>query len=390
MDDGAERFARARKILLRTYDLTAVAIGLAFGFGALDLSAKAGPAVAAGLTGLALWFLWRIQRMTRDGLQGTAAVRDVVVNGVVAAGLTLVMFLSPGWFMVAPFWAAAASLALRSTRQVAALCAATAAFTALPVTLTGDDVGWYSWPVTTLLLAIVTGLSAFTYLSGKWLMEILREAEIAQESQARLAVTEERLRIARDLHDLLGHQLSLIAVKTELAIRVVPVDAGRAQEELRDVQRSARSALREVRATIRGYRDPSLDGELVSVGGVLAAAGTACDFPAVPPELPAEQGTVLAWVVREAATNVLKHSRARNCSITLVTTASAVTLTVRNDGVPRRAPGDIPGDDGPGDGLAGLSSRVEAVGGRLSAGPEEPGCFAVVAELPLVPVQSLA
>lgn len=140
-----------------------------------------------------------------------------------------------------------------------------------------------------------------------------RELQRAREEIARLAVSEERLRIARDLHDLLGHHLSLIALKSELAGRLVLVAPEQAVEEIHDIESVAREALRETRETISGYRQPTLLTELHAAREILAAAGIACDSEGETMALPATIETVLASAVREGVTNVIRHSRARHC-----------------------------------------------------------------------------
>ena len=169
------------------------------------------------------------------------------------------------------------------------------------------------------------------------LFDALRELQMAREELARQAVTEERLRMARDLHDLLGHTLSLIALKSELAGRLIERDATRAANEIQAVEREACQALKEVREAVAGYRQPSLQAELAGAQEILGAAGVDCSISnttdAMLPGL--DQG--LAWVVREGVTN---------------------------DGYP------VPegAADRPGSGLSGLAERVARLGGNMQAG----------------------
>ena len=142
-----------------------------------------------------------------------------------------------------------------------------------------------------------------------------RELRRARQELAELAVAEERTRIARDLHDTLGHSLSLIALKSELARRVLPDDPARAEAEIGDVERVAREALASVRETVSGYRQPSLAIELAGARAALSAAGIEGDVEPAPEGLPPEVDAVLGWAVREGVTNVLRHSDAGRARI---------------------------------------------------------------------------
>ncbi|WP_067969899.1 sensor histidine kinase [Nocardiopsis trehalosi] len=212
------------------------------------------------------------------------------------------------------------------------------------------------------------------------LWDIASTAHGARDARARLAVSEERLRFARDMHDLLGHSLSGIAVKSELAARLAERDPGRAAREMGEVQRVAREALREVRAAVTGYREIDLEAEVAGVRAVLQAAGVRCsaDLPDTA-ALPAELRTLAAWVVREGGTNVLRHSTARSFEIALRAGERAVVLEVFNDGAPPAADGTAPRY---GNGLNGLAERVAAAGGSLSAAATGGGGFLLRAVLP--------
>ncbi|MEV0234307.1 histidine kinase [Nonomuraea sp. NPDC050786] len=212
-----------------------------------------------------------------------------------------------------------------------------------------------------------------------WIWTLAVQAHEGREAHTRLALAEERLRFARDLHDLVGHQLSAIAVKTELAVRLSDVDAGAAKAEMAEVNALTRKALRELRQAVRGYRELDLAAELNSVKGVLEAAGVRCRLRMPYGELPDGVAPVFAYAVREAVTNVLKHSTATFCDIMIRFTAQEAELDVRNDGVARRHPTDL------GSGLTGMRERLAAVGGEVSAYPTEDGEFLLkaVVSLPL-------
>ncbi len=180
---------------------------------------------------------------------------------------------------------------------------------------------------------------------------------LAHDEIERLAKTAERERIARDLHDLLGHTLSLIILKSELASKLAGRDAVRASNEIRDVERISREALTQVRAAVRGYREGGLRLELDSAREALAAAGIDLRVEAQSLTLPAAHEAVLALAIREAITNIVRHARARHCEITVTQQGAVCVATVRDDGVG--------GTASPGTGLTGMRERVESLGGTL-------------------------
>lgn len=211
------------------------------------------------------------------------------------------------------------------------------------------------------------------------LVSTVRELRAAREEIARLAVSEERLRFARDLHDLLGHSLSSITLKSELAGRLMPTAPNRAAEEVRDIEGLARRSLREVREAVAGYRQPTLDGELAGAREMLAAAGIACRVERATGDLPSRTDAALAWAVREGVTNAIRHSRAEHCEIHVTRDGDVVGVEVNDDGR-----GLEPQNGAPtGNGLRGLSERVAATGGDLEVGPASGGGFRLRVGLPL-------
>ncbi|XRQ02861.1 sensor histidine kinase [Actinomadura welshii] len=339
--------------------------------------------VVAGL-GLLTWFY---SRLVRTGLAGGASRRDVVLSGVVAGALSLMLLTNPLFTMISLFWVSAVVLSPRSRGQLIALCLGTAAYNAALTTISAGylypDGGpaWYALlPLMFALYAAACGFVVFcnTYQRRMWVMH--QESYAARDALARLAVTEERLRFSRDLHDLLGHSLSLIAVKSELAMRTARTDPDRAEAEMADVRRTAREALREVRGAVSGYRAVELDAELAGARAVLEAAGIRCEIGDLPDALPPEVRAVLAWVIREGTTNVIKHSRARRCAVSLTSYGDTVALEMRNDG----ARGEVEaGGDADGSGLTGLAERVAVLGGEITAGPHGRGDFVLRAVVPL-------
>ncbi|BFU44634.1 sensor histidine kinase [Krasilnikovia sp. MM14-A1004] len=198
----------------------------------------------------------------------------------------------------------------------------------------------------------------------------------AQQELATLAVATERARIANDLHDILGHSLTVVAVKAELAQRLLDVDLDKARTELRDLEALARDALTDVRATALGVRGVSLPGEIAAARQALAAAHIAAELPGAADEVPTAYRELFAWTIREAVTNVVRHARAAHVEVRL--TPAAVEIV--DDGVAD------PTADGPatdGQGLRGLRRRAEALGATLTVGRREntPG-FRVRVEVP--------
>ncbi|KQS64009.1 sensor histidine kinase [Modestobacter sp. Leaf380] len=224
-----------------------------------------------------------------------------------------------------------------------------------------------------IAIALVAVASAFRFTV--WILEVVQEMDRTRGVQLQLAVAEERLRFARDLHDVMGRNLSAIAVKSQLAAELTRRGRDGAAEEMDGVGSLAESSLREVREVVRGYRATDLASELAGARSVLRSAGVTTtvtgedDVAAVP----AATQELLGWVVREAVTNVLRHSSAGRCDITLTQDPGGTILTVHDDGA--GAP------TGWGNGLTGLAERLAAGGGRLEAGPADTG-FTVRAGVP--------
>jgi two-component system sensor histidine kinase DesK len=214
------------------------------------------------------------------------------------------------------------------------------------------------------------------------LSDALRELQRAREELARRAVTEERLRMARDLHDLLGHTLSLITLKSELAGRLLEKDPRAATQQVHEVERVARQALGEVREAVTGYRQRTLRGELDGARQILDAAGIECTVEYDAQSLSPGTDVVLAWVVREGVTNVIRHSRAQHCLIRITSTDGIIHAEVSNDGYPRKESSKVER----GGGLSGLAERVANEGGQLEAGMQPmsngPG-FRLKVEIPI-------
>jgi two-component system, NarL family, sensor histidine kinase DesK len=210
--------------------------------------------------------------------------------------------------------------------------------------------------------------AAFAYSAARR-VDLVTHLRETRAELARMAVADERLRIARDLHDLLGHSLSLITLKAELAGRLLDADPERAAREVADLERVARRSLGEVRAAVTSYRQPRLAAELAAARHMLAAAGMDChvDAPASL-ELPPATDALLAWTVREGATNVVRHSGARSVTITIRVTADQVSAEIADDGVGPGLDADPRPSDHHGSGLSGLTERAAVAGAEISSG----------------------
>jgi len=279
-------------------------------------------------------------------------------------------------------WLATVSLAL-PTRHCLVAAGAAAVLAVVPPLLRGAPAGFVLGIVLGCLLgSVVAGVAA---RGSAWIAKVVWDLDAARETQARLAVAEERLRFSRDLHDVLGRNLATIALKSELAVQLARRRRPEAVDQMAEVQRIAQESQREVREVVRGYRTVELHTELTGATSVLRAANVACRTELSGADgLPAGAQSVLGWVVREAATNVLRHSEAANCLFRLRVSDGSALLEVENDGVPAVPP---PRAEGSGNGLRGLGERLAAHGGTLSTAGGGPGRFRLAAELPIDTVE---
>jgi two-component system, NarL family, sensor histidine kinase DesK len=192
----------------------------------------------------------------------------------------------------------------------------------------------------------------------------------AEQENKRLAVDEERNRFARDLHDILGHSLTVITVKAELANKLIDVDPGRARTELADLERLSRDALADVRRAVEGYRELTLPGELARARTALAAAEIEAELPNSTEDVPSDKRELFAWTIREGVTNVIRHSNATRCTVVL----HPDRVEIRDNG------GGCPANDSGGNGLRGLRERAQALGATVVTHTLDPGfSLAVVA-----------
>jgi two-component system, NarL family, sensor histidine kinase DesK len=331
--------------------------------------------------------------------------------GVLAALATLacVVYGGTGAVTLWIFMSSASGLLVRGRRwAVRAVTACIACYVIFSVT---GHVGSTDF-LSNLLPVMFIG---FAMIGLRRQFQLVAELAMAREEVAQLAASEERLRLARDMHDLTGQSLSMITLKSELAARLLgrlPAggDRDRVQDEVEQVAAVSRQTLRDIREAISGYRRPTLAVEIITARTALASAGIAArdeaDLMVLSGTFDPDAEAALAWCLREAVTNVVRHSGATTCCIELTRRSGDMTLAVRDDGtglagrVPRQelaadpvgAPAARhPGTAGPGarvphgSGLHGLSERLSAVGGTLELRPDlEPG-FALIATVPTAP-----
>ncbi|MFF8777617.1 sensor histidine kinase [Streptomyces sp. NPDC005047] len=271
-------------------------------------------------------------------------------------------------------------------RRVMALVAGFAVGAGLVAFAVG--LSWSGALATGGVLLLAGAFLAATAVFSVWLLKAVYALDDAKETRARLAVAEERLRFGRDLHDVMGRNLAVIALKSELAVQLSRRGRPEAVEQMIEAQRIAQESQREVRDVVRGYREVDLEVELAGARGVLSAAGIVAEVTGETAGLPAEVQSALGWVVREATTNVLRHGDAKRVAVAVRMSEGRVVLTVENDGVPDgtgpSADADAPTGSG-GSGLAGLRERLSVVDGALEAGTVRKGVFRVTAEVPLPP-----
>jgi two-component system sensor histidine kinase DesK len=326
-------------------------------------------ALAAGLAGAAtfaglyawLWIRFYDRRPSRSWLVGWGAL----------FALALVLALADG-----PIWGSL--------------------FIYVIAAAAGHNRNWrYGVAAVVVITALMTGLAAFEG-AGIWTAAILIEGLLvggvvivssqlgranralyqAREDMARLAVAEERVRFARDLHDLLGHSLSVIVLKAELAGKLAVASPERVAGELADIERVARQALADVREAVSGYREASLASEIEQARSALIAAGIDVRVQPLAENLPAGTENVLAWALREGVTNVIRHAGAKAARITLARRDGRAELEVTDDG---RGAVDFKA----GNGLTGIRERVAGRKGEVEFGPAASGGFRLRVSVPL-------
>ena len=229
---------------------------------------------------------------------------------------------------------------------------------------------WY-----TAALTASIGIMMFAFGQQLQAMQKLRDA---QGEIARLAVVDERERFARDMHDVLGHSLTVVTVKSELARKLVARDPARAEDELADIERLSRAALADLRASVAGYRAMTLETELSAAHAALVAADVIPHLPASADVVSPELRETFAWVLRESVTNVVRHARAKNCWVALEKRA----IIIGDDGRGMAAPVPAGVAPGQGHGLEGMRERAAKVGATVTIEPGEDGGTTVAVRAP--------
>lgn len=281
--------------------------------------------------------------------------RQILVLIASLAALALLGSLVNSGASVFVIYAAATAGRLYPTRRAVAVVGALVGVVAVMIVVSPDPMPWrLATLVSALVLTPVVGATSIFDAERGRASQRLRRAD---EEIERLATIAERERIARDLHDLLGHTLSLIVLKSELAARLVCADPERAASEVDDIERIGREALNEVRAAVAGYRTRGLGAELDGARAALEAAGVDVDVHADHPDLRPDQESALALALREAVTNVVRHADARHATIDIATVGADVRLQVIDDG---RGSAGLAGS-----GISGMRERIAALGGRV-------------------------
>ncbi|GHF15233.1 ATP-binding protein [Streptomyces morookaense] len=328
-------------------------------------------AVQLGWIGLAAFVAGYFYLVLAPRPEGYAPRRTALLAGLYVLAVTLTLTMGGAWTVLLVYVSISSGVMLPlkwSLRSVPLV--------SLTVFVLGTVE--HAATVEVLMLVLPTFLGGAAMIAVMQMGRTMRELREARATVAHLAANEERLRLARDLHDLLGHSLSLITLKSELAGRMLPEHPEKAAQQVADIEKVSRQALVDVREAVSGFRRPTLESELAGARTALAAAGIAVDLakaPARHPDLASDAEGALAWALREAVTNVVRHSGARRCEVTIAEQDDELCLTVADDG---HGPG------GPyGNGLTGLTERLALADGRLETGPARGGGFRLRACVPL-------
>ncbi|WP_432543692.1 sensor histidine kinase [Kineococcus sp. SYSU DK002] len=337
--------------------------------------------VAVGSGGAAAW---------------VAAAASCAQALAVAPAISRVVLRRPWSRPVLALWVAGSVLAyvvgvlvLRATPAVDAVAAAAAVVAVAPlgryrfrryapvvVLVVGAASAPLAGDVLTVALHVFYGLFLTAVLQlSLWLLDVVRRLADAERDRTRLAVAEERLRFARDLHDVVGRDLSAIAVTSDLVAELARRGRPEAADRAEEVRRIAQHSLEEIRAVVRGYRAVDLAVELQGSVALLESAGVTSVVEHDAPDLPEQVRSAAAWVIREGVTNVVRHSSATWCRLRVQRRDRELVVRLENDGVPAPGPADTAGS-----GLGGLAERLHPLGGRLRT-ERGPGTFTLEARL---------
>ena len=310
-------------------------------------------------------YCWFLQAGLGGGLPRTVwTVATLVTSG--AVWVLGVLTSDAGWIAAIPLWLAVSLVAsLLPKRQrwltVVGGVLSLLAFAAIRHYWLGQSDPLPHDAASRMLLIYSAGMPLLL-ISSLWWWQVVVELDRHRLMAGELAVAQERLRFAADLHDIQGHHLQVIALKSELAERLLDRNPEAARENIHETRLIAKQALEETRSLVSGYRETSLEDELENAREVLTAAGAHCELTleTLPAEPAAQQA--LAMSVREATTNILRHSEATHATITVASTKGGVTLTIRNNGL-NGTPSSMSLTAGTG--LLGLRERLETAGGTL-------------------------
>ena len=339
-----------------------------------DLYIAGGIAIIAAFCVVFVGVIAEANRSTRRSLLGLAALFALALAACILYGGTGATSL---WIYVA----ALTGLVIPVQRTAVWLVAAVTAAYSITSLTSHVDLGDF------LINLVPTMLLGLAMIGLRSHFELTRELSEARETVARLAASEERLRLARDMHDLTGQSLSMITLKSELALRLLgrlPAgpDRDRVGDEIEQVGAVSRQTLHDIREAISGYRRPTLAVEIITARAALEAAGIAAqddaDLTLLSGTFDPDAEAALAWCLREAVTNVVRHSGARTCQIRLSRRGRTLSLEVRDDG--RGHIGAEP--PGSGTGLRGMSERLSAAGGSLELRPDASPGFCLTATVP--------
>ena len=308
------------------------------------------------------WLMWPHPVSQEARVRSSFSFLLLGMLGTLALAFSLLYGLAWLWLFIGVSAMAGILLPMRAAFAVIVL------LTLFPLVLTLimhggiTDVDWW-WLIAFVLLVRGIGLDM---IGVARMGSAIRELHTTRRELARLAVIEERLRLSRDLHDLLGQTLSVITLKSELARELVQEEPERCAQELAEIERVSRQMLREVRKTVAGYRQPTLANELDGACQLLEAAGVEYVVEQTTGDFSPTEDAILAWAVREGVTNVIRHSRAQQCLIQLIKNQGLAEAMILNDGEQPEDRQDKRTNQG--NGLSGLRERVVTLGGTMEAG----------------------
>jgi two-component system sensor histidine kinase DesK len=369
-------------------------------FPLLNALGKQGPPLQHGLVigGAALFVAAYVTMIMRWRSDRRDRVPLLLFLAMLAVSCALTLVQASGWGFLFTYCAACAALVAPEGAgfYAVALCSGLAGVTSA---IAGADGG--------TVLGFVASSAGIGFLMLVMSDLRLRNEQLsaARAELARMAVAQERERFARDLHDLLGHSLSVIALKAELARRLLTDGPPEAAKEVAELEQVARTALGEVREAVSGYRQPTLAGELAGAQMALSAAGIEAEVQDARVPLEPDVEAVLAWAIREGATNVIRHSAARHCTLRVTASLSDAGVEVIDDGagaepVVGNANGGATNGSGAGSragagqgvlvgkrvgghGLAGLAERARLLNGALEAGALAGGGYRLAVTVPV-------